>query len=73
MDDPYNLTDKEVEVLKLASEGLSNQEIAKLLYVRYSTVAQHFHCAFRKLSVNNRTAAVRVAIRRGDIPPIGEA
>jgi DNA-binding NarL/FixJ family response regulator len=59
------LTPREVEVLKLISRGLRNKVIATELGITETTVAVHIKNIFAKLKVNERTAAVNVAIRRG--------
>lgn len=52
------LSDRELEVLSLIAEGLTNNEIAKRLYITLSTVKGHTTSIFGKLSVKNRTQAV---------------
>ena len=54
---PPNITPREVEILGLVAEGLTNAEIATG-WVAQSTVAKHLEQAYRKLGVPNRTAAV---------------
>lgn len=62
------LTAKEVEILALAGEGLSNQEIAGRLYVSVSTVKSHLSHAFGRLGVRHRAAAIAEARRRRMLP-----
>ena len=52
------LTEREVEVLHLIAEGLSNREISQQLFLSLSTVKVHTHHIYGKLSVNSRTQAV---------------
>lgn len=52
------LSEREVEVLKLIAQGLSNNEIAKRLFISLSTVKGHTTNIFGKLGVKNRTQAV---------------
>ena len=52
------LTERELEVLQLLSEGLSNKEIAARLIVAPSTVKQHLKNIYGKLDVHSRTQAV---------------
>jgi len=56
-----NLTLKEREVLKLASQGCSNKEIADKLFVKEVTIKTHMNSIFKKLKVSNRTQAVLFA------------
>jgi DNA-binding NarL/FixJ family response regulator len=62
---PALLTRREVEVLRLAAEGVRNQEIADQLFVSERTVKFHLQNAYRKLGAHNRTAAAAAARRRG--------
>ena len=59
------LTSREVEVLQLISEGLRNKEVGATLGITEGTVQIHVKNIFGKLNVNDRTAAVQVAVRRG--------
>ncbi|MEW5706727.1 MAG: response regulator transcription factor [Actinomycetota bacterium] len=59
------LTDREIEILGLASQGKSNKEIADKLYVSVRTVEAHLGHIFDKLGVNSRTEAVIVAFKKG--------
>jgi LuxR family maltose regulon positive regulatory protein len=52
------LTDRELEVLRLLAEGLSNKTIAGKLIVAPSTVKQHLKHIYGKLDVHSRTQAV---------------
>jgi LuxR family maltose regulon positive regulatory protein len=52
------LTERELEVLRLLAEGLSNKEIAERLIVAPSTVKQHLKNIYSKLDVHSRTQAV---------------
>ncbi|NMM64584.1 hypothetical protein HBE96_18420 [Clostridium sp. P21] len=61
------LTKRELEVLKLISKGLSNEEIAKNLFISISTVKSHTLNIFGKLEVNSRSKAVVEAERMGVI------
>jgi len=62
---PAELTARELEVLKMASEGLSNGEIASALYITEQTVKFHLGNIYRKLGVANRTEAAFQGMRRG--------
>lgn len=59
------LTEREVEILGALSRGLSNEEIAKELWVTQQTVKFHLTNVYRKLSVKNRAEALRKAFRLG--------
>ena len=61
------LTSREVEIVALAAEGMRNKEIASALGIRADTVEAHLRNIYSKLRVNDRTAAVTVALRRGFI------
>ena len=52
------LSDREMEVLRLIAEGLSNREIAERLIVGLGTVKTHINNLYRKLDVNSRTQAL---------------
>jgi DNA-binding CsgD family transcriptional regulator len=52
-----SLTPSERQVLALVAQGCSNREIAEDLYVTVHTVRKHLEHAYRKLGVQNRTAA----------------
>jgi two-component system, NarL family, response regulator LiaR len=58
------LTDREREVLALLVEGLSNQEIADKLFLGIGTVKFHVRNIYSKLGVDNRVAAVTLAMQR---------
>ena len=69
-----SLTDRELEVLRLAAGGLSNRQIADRLMVSPRTVQSHMANIFGKLQVGSRTEAVMVGLRKRwitlkDIPP----
>jgi DNA-binding NarL/FixJ family response regulator len=60
-----SLTPREHEVLELASQGLSNREIAALLGITDHTVKFHLASIYGKLGAATRTEAVRRGLRRG--------
>ena len=62
------LSNREVEVLQLISEGLTNQEIADRLYLSLFTVKGHARNIYGKLSVKNRTQAVAKGNSLGILP-----
>lgn len=55
------LSERELEVLRLIAEGLTNQETANRLYLSLHTVKAHAHNIYSKLGVRNRTQAVAKA------------
>ncbi len=63
------LSERELEVLCLIAEGLSNREIAQRLYISLSTVKGHTSNVFGKLGVKNRTQAIARARSLGLLPP----
>ncbi|MFZ1396830.1 MAG: LuxR C-terminal-related transcriptional regulator [Candidatus Promineifilaceae bacterium] len=64
------LSDRELEVLQLIAEGLTNQEVANRLYLSLHTVKVHARNIFSKLGVKNRTQAVAKGRALGLLPPI---
>ncbi|MDM7999004.1 MAG: response regulator transcription factor [Dehalococcoidia bacterium] len=59
------LSDREKEILRLATKGLSNADIAKELYLSVRTVQGHLGHIFNKLQVGSRTEAVVRALKEG--------
>ena len=60
-----SLTDRELETLQLAAQGMSNKEIADKLNVSVHTVEAHLGRIFNKLDVGSRTEAVMFALKKG--------
>lgn len=71
--DMMQLTAGEMDVLRLAAEGLDNEHIAGQLNLSAQTVANRMRLIYQKLHVNNRTQAVLHALRRGWINLDSEA
>jgi DNA-binding NarL/FixJ family response regulator len=65
------LTRREVEVLDQVAIGRTNAEIGRVLFIGEATVKTHLLRVFAKLGVDDRTAAVTVAIQRGIIATPG--
>ena len=63
------LSSREIDVLVAVARGLSNKDIARALHISEATVKTHLLHIFQKLGVDDRTAAVTVALERGIIPP----
>ncbi len=59
------LSERELEILRLAARGLSNQDIADKLFLSRRTVQSHLGNIFRKMDVGSRTEAVLQALRKG--------
>ena len=53
------LSERELDVLRLAAEGLDQRQIGEQLFISYNTVKSHLKTAYRKLGVSSRAAAVR--------------
>jgi DNA-binding NarL/FixJ family response regulator len=64
-----DLTERELEVLKLVAEGLTNRQIAAQLVISVKTVQSHRTNIMEKLDLHDRTDLVKYAIRRGMIEP----
>lgn len=61
------LSGRELEILGLLARGLSNRAISRELFISEATVKTHLVHVFDKLGVDNRTAAITTALRRGII------
>jgi HD-GYP domain-containing protein (c-di-GMP phosphodiesterase class II)/DNA-binding CsgD family transcriptional regulator len=62
---PADLTDREVEVLRLIARGRSNRQVAELLVVSPKTVGRHVENLYRKIGVSSRAAAALFAMEHG--------
>src|SRR5258705_9602815 len=56
------LTDRERQIMRLVSGGLSNKEIGRRLNITDGTIKQHLHHIFQKLAISNRTVLAALAI-----------
>src|SRR6266446_8306814 len=56
------LTDRERQIMRLVSEGLSNKEIGRRLNISDGTIKQHLHHIYQKLEISNRTVLAALAI-----------
>ena len=61
--DKYGLTEQEVRLLHLLTEGLSNEEMSRIVNLSRETIKMHLKALFRKLQVKNRTEAAVLAVR----------
>jgi HD-GYP domain-containing protein (c-di-GMP phosphodiesterase class II) len=67
---PNDLTDREVDVLRVLARGLSNREIADVLVVSPRTVQHHLASVYDKIGMRSRAGAAVFAIEHGLIPAI---
>jgi two-component system nitrate/nitrite response regulator NarL len=65
------LTDREHQIMRLVSEGLSNKEIGRRLNISDGTIKVHLHHIYQKLEISNRTVLAALAISQNKIagPP----
>src|SRR6266852_5970587 len=56
------LTERERQIMRLVSEGLSNKEIGRRLNISDGTIKQHLHHIYQKLEISNRTVLAALAI-----------
>lgn len=61
----YGVSELELKVLQLLTEGLSNDEISHICHLARETIKGHLKSLFRKLNVKNRTEAAVLAVREG--------
>ena len=64
-----SLTEREIELLRLVAEGMSNKIIAQTLSISENTIKYHIRNILQKLGVQNRTEAVTHALRAGLLDP----
>jgi DNA-binding NarL/FixJ family response regulator len=69
-ENPAELTTREIEVLRLVSDGLRNGAIARRLFVSVKTIDHHVSSALSKLGASNRVEAVR---RAADLGILGKS
>ena len=62
--DPGSLSPREVEVLRLVADGLTDGQVAERLHISPRTVGQHLHSVYKKLGVPSRAAAARQAVEQ---------
>jgi len=61
----FGLTEREIEILKLAASGMGNREVARTLFISEHTVKKHMSSIFQKLKVCNRQQAAIMALDEG--------
>lgn len=61
----YGLTEREMEVLALIVDGLTNPQISEKLVISISTTKTHVHSILQKLYVNSRSKAISTAMKEG--------
>ena len=66
--DSLGITRREMEILELVAQGMSNREIAEKLYVSENTVKTHSSRVFDKLGAKRRTQAVQLGKEFGLLP-----
>ena len=59
------LSERELEVLKIAAKGMSNRDIAGELFISERTVQAHMRSIFNKLGVGSRSEAILYGLKRG--------
>lgn len=65
----FDFTNKEIEVLREVTAGLTNDEIAEKLYMSVNTVKKHIQCMIDKTGLKNRTQLAVEAMKTGFIIP----
>ena len=68
--DNFQLTNAEIEIVRLISEGFTTKEIASRKFISFHTVISHRKNIFRKLGVTSVSELIMVAIRYGLINTI---
>ena len=63
------LTAQELQVARMAAEGLSNRQIAERLYMSHRTVASHLYRIFPKLGISSRAQLIPLSL---DLPAAGD-
>ncbi len=64
-EDSEHLSNRELDIIKLAAKGLTNKDIADKLHLSYRTVEGHMRDVFNKLGVGSRTEAVLFGLKKG--------
>ena len=64
-----SLSAQELQVARMAAEGLSNRQIAERLYMSHRTVASHLYRVFPKLGISSRAQLIPLSL---DLPTAGD-
>lgn len=62
------LSAREIDVLKLIAKGMTNEEIARTLFISPHTVKNHVSNIYRKMGLDDRTQVAITALRLGLVP-----
>ena len=65
---PAQLTDREIDVLRLIAKGLRRRQVARALFIAEGTVRSHVEHIYSKIGVSNRAAAVLFAVEHDLLP-----
>ena len=65
----FNISEREMEIIKLIAEGLSNKEVAEKLFLSAHTVTTHRKNIMNKLGINNTAGLVLFAVRENLVSP----
>ena len=63
-----DLSQRELDVLKLIAKGMSNDQIARTLFISPHTVKNHVSNVYRKMGMDDRTQVAITALRMGLVP-----
>ncbi|MBN1176543.1 MAG: response regulator transcription factor [Dehalococcoidales bacterium] len=63
--DSEHLSERELDIIRLAAKGLTNKDIADRLHLSYRTIEGHLRDIFNKLGVGSRTEAVLYGLKKG--------
>ncbi|HUT67138.1 MAG TPA: response regulator transcription factor [Dehalococcoidales bacterium] len=64
-EDSTHLSERELDIIRLAAKGLTNKDIADRLHLSYRTIEGHLRDIFNKLGVGSRTEAVLYGLKKG--------
>ena len=67
---PRPLSAQELQVARMAAEGLSNRQIGQRLYLSHRTVASHLYRLFPKLGITSRAQLTAMSLDLPAVPPL---